>query len=870
MATADFNHDGAMDLAVTDWVSSSTDTDGNQISGGVWLYLGKAGGGYDAPLFYATGNNPYGVAAVDLNADGKPDLVVAHNEYLTAGQVSVLIGNGDGTFQAHQDYTVSSSGAAVGAVAVGDVNGGGILDVVTVDKIGHIFVVPVKADGTLDTASLQTLTQAPDFGAYNNVSLSDINGDGTLDVVTDDTENVNVFYGQSMLATTPDQQVPLPDDSATIAVGDFNEDGHPDVAVASYEDENLRILFNQGGKLALSGSFFSFPYDVGPWGTMSATDIDGDGHLDLFVGDDYCDGDSSYILYGSGDGKFTNPAPVPAGNCAISVATIDAGNGLRNLLTATAWDGGVVTEARNLGDRKFFTYATYPYAVADGGDLYGDDGNDMASADFNGDGYVDLVVADSDDGALSLLLNNGHGGFEAPVLSRLPDGDLYSVATADVNGDGNADIVVPADNDELYTYLGDGTGGFPFVTATSIPNAEIGSVVTGDIDGDGKPDLLLSDNDDSVVLPCKGDGTGAFDCTAYAPIAATNPTYLTLTDFNGDGHADFVVGSGDTSGANAVAYVYTGDGAGGFALSATLNMINVAGTSAYANVPQRGAVGDVNGDGKLDFLVGSRYITADLFLGNGDGTFAAATVIATGYSDNADWFAEPHAVAFADINGDGMLDLVAGNAAEADIGVAFGKGDGTFATPQVFAGNVSNDIAMLDMDNDGQQDIVSLSPGWDDLVSSTVNVYLHNHAPVVQSLELKTDQDTAVSGQVEVADAEQNGYTVAIATQPAHGKVSGLDAATGKFTYTPATGYTGADSFTVTASDGMNTSGAATVKVSVQAVAPSDDGGDTGDTGDTGNTPTPNPTPSSGGGGGGLGMLALLTLGLVSLRRRIR
>ncbi|HET7570307.1 MAG TPA: Ig-like domain-containing protein [Gammaproteobacteria bacterium] len=143
----------------------------------------------------------------------------------------------------------------------------------------------------------------------------------------------------------------------------------------------------------------------------------------------------------------------------------------------------------------------------------------------------------------------------------------------------------------------------------------------------------------------------------------------------------------------------------------------------------------------------------------------------------------------------------------------------------------------------------------------------------MKSLTVKTTQDTAVNGTLEVSDAELNGYMLAVATKPAHGTVSGLHADSGTFTYTPTAGYSGTDSFTVTASDGMNTSAATAVNVTIQAVTPSDNGsGDsTGDsTGDGSDNGSGNSTPAPGisGGGGAFGFLTLFALGLPLLRKR--
>ncbi|HET8552527.1 MAG TPA: FG-GAP-like repeat-containing protein [Gammaproteobacteria bacterium] len=867
MVAADFNGDGMTDLAQTDWWSVVADNDGDPIAGGVWVYLRNAEGGYGTPVFYATAPQPYGLAAADLNGDGKLDLVTGSNASTSTAQLSVLIGNGDGSFQAHQDYTVDGSTSfRTGLVAVGDVTGDGALDVVAVTGTANIYVVPVNTDGSLDTASVQTLTQGSAANNLYNLALTDINGDGTLDIVTDDASHVNVFYGQATLAATPDQQVSVASPSPNIAAGDFNEDGYADIVESDVGRRYLQLLLNQGGKLTDPVPTHLFPVDVGAWGTISVADVDGDGHLDLFVDDDYCHGDSSYILYGSGDGTFTDPAPVPAGVCGYTTATVAAGTGLRNLLTGSWWWDAVVTEARNLGDRKFYTYARYPYATADAdGTVHGFSASDMAVADFDGNGRPDLVTADAGDHSFSLLLSGGEGGFKAPVVQALSSLDgIASIAAADIDGDGNADVIVPSDNGVLYVWRGDGAGGFASPETNTSASGTVQDIAIGDINGDGKPDAVLAAWGAGQAQICMGDGTGKFNCSGSETV--TQPFGVALADLNGDGNADLVVSSNYNPGSGYSTYVYTGDGTGKFTSAATLATTTVMsdGTPRY-DAPRGIAIGDVNGDGKPDLIVGTSGAAAYLFEGKGDGTFGAGAAITTDLSSSGN----PEAVALDDVNGDGMLDVIAGNNKESTVAVVLGYGDGTFNTPLVYASGTSNaGVAVVDVDGDDQPDIVALNRAANDVVSSTVSVYLHNHAPAVKSLNLKTTQDTAVTGTLEVADPELNRYTLAIAAKPVHGTVSGLHADSGAFTYTPAVGYSGTDSFTVTASDGLNTSAATAVNVTIQAATPPDDGsGDsTGDGSDSGSGNSM-PAPGGSGGGGAFGFLTLFALGLPLLRK---
>lgn len=173
------------------------------------------------------------------------------------------------------------------------------------------------------------------------------------------------------------------------------------------------------------------------------------------------------------------------------------------------------------------------------------------------------------------------------------------------------------------------------------------------------------------------------------------------------------------------------------------------------------------------------------------------------------------------------------------------------------------------MDGDGLPDIVTANSGDNRLVNSTVSVYLHNHAPVAMGTSLTVNENTSGTGTITATNAEQDPLSFAVATQPGHGSVN-LDASTGGFTYTPTSGYSGNDSFTVTATNGLETSNPATVSITVKAASPPPPSGGGGGSGSGGSSSGGGGSGSSGGGGGGggLGLLSLLGMGFIALLRR--
>jgi len=292
----------------------------------------------------------------------------------------------------------------------------------------------------------------------------------------------------------------------------------------------------------------------------------------------------------------------------------------------------------------------------------------VVAEDFNGDGKLDLAVAD---GALSIFLGNGDGTFQKPInysyrfLST-------SIAAADFNGDGKMDVVVTDQNNAVDVFLGNGDG--TFQAFQSFPTTQLPTfVAVGDFNNDKKVDLLVIDPPYVSVLLGNGDGT------FQAPIDnGSFPVYLraaAVADFNHDGKLD-VVAVGLTGGTSDLG-VFLGNGDG------TLQAPLIQPTNY---VPFSVAAGDFNKDGNMDVVVAEGL---GVFLGHGDGTFQS----------EVDYAAPSGSVAVADMNGDGKLDLVGGGVYE-----LLGNGDGTFQPAQLYPGGGVWQ-AIGDFNGDGKPDV---------------------------------------------------------------------------------------------------------------------------------------------------------------------
>lgn len=337
----------------------------------------------------------------------------------------------------------------------------------------------------------------------------------------------------------------------------------------------------------------------------------------------------------------------------------------------------------------------------------------IAAADFNGDSKPDLAVLG--DSSLAILLGNGDGTFNpasgSPISLTPPGGNdpgADALAVGDFNDDGKLDLAFAAGNSSsanVPVFLGNGDGTF---TLSSSPGTALSytncALAPADFNRDGNLDLIVGSGvyGAAVLL---GYGDAAFtqvQSTQSFPLGCS----IAVGDFNGDGILDVAIPS---STGNTVS-IYLGNGDGTFTL-ANGSPITVAGG------PQSITVGDFNGDGKLDLAVADGTgNTVTILLGNGDGTFtqAAGSPIAVG---NA-----PDAIVAADFLNNGKLGLAVANFNDNTITILLGNGDGTFAASSnspIPVGNGPFAIAVADFNGDGRLDLAVSN-----LNDSTVSILL--------------------------------------------------------------------------------------------------------------------------------------------------
>jgi len=516
LALADFNKDGALDMAVGN---------GNGLS----VVLGNGDGTFRAPVFYA-GSFPISLAAVDFTGDGVIDLATAN-----FGKISILRGTGDGTFSAPVDTALGTSASYL---SWSDFNHDGRMDLLPVSQdTSSVAMLLGKGDGTF---------QAPVYYAVGSSSLS-------VGLVPLDDGNHLLFSGDNLAGDTyvnfiaPDGTVNAPvlnlvaDIPNSVAVADLNGDGLPDaVTVASNllaATGTVSVLLSKA-----DGSFApptAYPVPAVMPRVSSAVngvgiaDVNADGKLDIVTGQG--------VLLGNGDGSFRPFAAFPGNALGVGGVVIADLNGDGKPDIAMAGSGGGALILLGNGDGTFRPPVTYgPTNLP---------GLALVSADFNGDGRPDLAFTSGNGrldrpGIFTILLGNGDGTFRQTPAPALDGATFFRLAAGDINNDRKADLAVlnysQTTGYSVATLLGNGDGTFQSPIRSTV-DIFPSSIVIADLNLDGAADLVVGHCcgfSESIYLLGKGDGT--FQNFRYF-LSGPSTADIAVTDWNKDGRPDLLI-----------------------------------------------------------------------------------------------------------------------------------------------------------------------------------------------------------------------------------------------------------------------------------------------------------------------------------------
>ena len=678
VALGDLNGDGSLDIVL-----------GNR--GLSQVYLNDGHGSFTptaAPLNPA-GNTTTSVALGDLNGDGALDIVLGNNGFNSYGSTyqpsQVYLNDRQGGF-APTTAPLSPNGNDTRSVALGDLNGDGTLDIVfgNYGQPSQVYLNDGRGSFAPTTAPLN-----PTGSCTTSVALGDLNGDGALDIVLGNgggfpfPQPSQVYLNDGRGGFTPTTAPLTPGNNTyNVALGDLNGDGSLDIVLGS-DGGVSQVYLNDG-----QGSFSPTAVLLTPPGNATASvalgDLNGDGSLDIVLGNNGDFGGSqSQVYLNDGHGNFTpTTAPLnPTSNATASVALGDLnGDGTLDFVLGNYNQPSQVY--MNDGQASFGLSAV----------LFNPSGScpcREALGDLNGDGSLDIVLGNN--GQSQVYLNDGHGGFAPTAAPLNPTGNnTLSVVVGDLNGDGSLDIVLGNWNQPSQIYLNNGQGGFTPTTAP-LTGHSIQSMALGDLNGDGSLDIVLGNRGLSQVY--LNDGHGSFTPTA----ALLNPTgndtsSVALGDLNGDGSLDIVLGNW-----NQPSQVYLNNGHGSFTpTTVPLNPTSNGTTSV--------ALGDLNGDGNLDILLGNTApdltnpSQSQVYLNDGQANFAPTAAPLNPSGNNT------YRVALGDLNSDGSLDILLGNARQMSQ-VYMNDGHGNF-TPTAAPLNSTSIIALGDLNGDGALDIL--------------------------------------------------------------------------------------------------------------------------------------------------------------------
>ncbi|MDZ7705367.1 MAG: VCBS repeat-containing protein [Trueperaceae bacterium] len=346
---------------------------------------------------------------------------------------------------------------------------------------------------------------------------------------------------------------------------------------------------------------------------------------------------------------------------------------------------------------------TFPSTVSSS-PMVGTNPSSVTNADLNGDGDLDLVVANADTNNVSVLLNNGDGTFATQVTYTIGTNNMTPVfvASADFDDDGDLDLVTTnRDSNNVAILLNDGNGVFNTVNAYGTGDSTNPvATTTDDVNGDGFPDLVTANSSSGNVSILINDTNGAFPSIANTPSVGSMPSSIVSGYFN-DGDRFIDVAVANQSGNSASILLGQGDGS----FSNASNSPVALGTNATG--PVSIVTGDFNRDNDLDLATAnSSSDNVSLLLGSGDGQFtlASSSPITVGTS--------PQSITSSDLDRDSNLDLVTANNGSENVSVLIGNGDGTFAAAVNYgtgAGPAS--VTSGDLNDDGSLDLATANSG---------------------------------------------------------------------------------------------------------------------------------------------------------------
>ncbi|MBN1477591.1 VCBS repeat-containing protein, partial [Candidatus Sumerlaeota bacterium] len=498
-----------------------------------------------------------------------------------------------------------------------------------------------------------------DAQASHSMALGDMDGDGDLDLVVGNSNQANRLYlnngtSNPFGGVTGSNITGDAHNTEMIAVGDMDGDGDLDI-VAANEGQINRLYLNNGTSSPFNGVTGSnITGDTHDTRGLALGDVDGDGDLDIVTGNVSNQRNRLYL---------NNGTTAPFSGVTGSDITTDGQWTLAVALADMDGDGDLDVVAGNDGqaNRLYLSNGTAdPFNGISGSNISGDTHGtwSVALGDVDNDGDIDVIVGNTLGQRSRLYLNNGTATPFSGVSGSDISTDTYTTFSAelgDIDGDGDLDFIAGNDNQRNRLYLNNGSANpFSGVSGTDITTDShaLRRGALGDMDGDGDLDYVVVNRNQVNRLYLNAAGESPFTAVGGSDITADahDTPSVALGDLDGDGDIDLVAGNYNNSGQRIRLYLNNGT-------SNPFNGVTGSDISTDSHPTRAVALGDVDRDGDLDLVAGNGSYRNRLYLNNGTGNpFGGVPGL-----DITTYTADTRAVALGDLDGDGDLDLVAGN-----------------------------------------------------------------------------------------------------------------------------------------------------------------------------------------------------------------
>ena len=687
VSVADFNRDGQLDIVVSAYMD-----------GRIQIVFGFGNGSFVNHQTYFSsgyqqiaemGGPPGQVVVTDVNGDSRLDIIVSNWDarYISVFLLSPMEFSSDAAV-----IVTSTNGSRLNRILLDDFNHDHNIDIVLLNYgTKNVGILLGHGDGSFQeqmTFSLDS-TSNP-----QSMTVGDFNRDNQLDlaVANAGTNKIDMLLGDGlgMFIRQRTYDYRLNDTPSVIFADDFNHDQQSEILIAYDNRDNIDIIVAyDSGNLT---DPIHYPTHKEPRAIVVA-DFNNDTILDILIVNNFEESmgildvrsvnevdQSLSILYGHGNGKFTNEVIYRIPHYAYLVAVADFNNDTLPDIVLDNIDNIGISVLLNYGNGSVANPITYPV-----------DGipSALVIGDFNNDSLSDLVVFTSNTNLINTFLSYGNGSFRQ--ITQLVSPNLDVVATVDFNHDHRLDIVVTHhwSREYLAVLFGDGEGSF--VNETSLVTDSVGwPISVNDMNNDGHLDIIMSSYEGILDIHL-GDGNGTFVRTTRYVISCS-PQYISVGDMNNDKQLDIVVVSYDNRSIN----VLLGYGDGSFTRPATY---------PTGRFPTMSIFADLNNDTQMDIVVAnSGEPSISLLLGNFNRVFNYQMTLITG--------AESHPQSFAtgDFNNDTHRDIAVANLGTNNVGIFLGHGNGSFSTQTIYPTISSPSvIAVADLNNDTHLDLVVLS-----------------------------------------------------------------------------------------------------------------------------------------------------------------